>query len=401
MRDPRPGIGRAGRYQAMGNREVSVMSRFLILGGSFAGLDAATDLVRRFGNKARVTVIDHSDRFIFRPSLPWILFGHRTPQQISVPFRPLFRSRGVEFVQDHVEAIDPKASIVRTARGEWAYDYLVIALGGTSLAAVPPDFARHGYSPLWLEGAVKLRQAIEQFRGGDIVIALHPRAPLICASYELIFQMHQHLRRRNLRQRSTISFVTYEDRPFVTAGPMGSNLVQQWLQRDKIRFFPSAFVDKVAENEVVLSDGRTLPASLFIFVPPYQGPRVVRDVHNFTDADGFVTTDRHMQALSYGNIYAAGDIVSFPGPKTGRMAELQARTAARNIAAAYGLATPQEYKSYLACLSDLGVGKGLVAIRKPAPQQGAVRDIFTFAGMLPHLAKIGFEKYFLHYRLRY
>ena len=375
--------------------------RLLVLGGSFAGLDAAIDLARRFGDRARVTVIDQSDRFVFRPALPWLMLGQRTPEQISAPFRPLFRSHGVEFVQDRVEAIDPKANTVRTARGEWPYDFLVVALGATSPPAVPPDFALHGYSPLWIESAMKLRHALEQFRGGDVVVALHPRAPLICTGYEIVFLIHEFLTRRRLRQRSTITVITYEERPFAAAGPVGTACVQRWLEREGIRCITSNFVDRVTDDCVELGDGRTLPTSLFIYIPAYQGPRLVKEIHNFTDADGFITTDRRMQSLPYSNIYAAGDIVSFPGPKTGHMAELQARTAARNIAAACGLTSPCEYQSYLACVSDFGFGRGVMAIRKPSPQQGAVRDVFALAGYLPNFVKLAFEKYFLYYRLRY
>lgn len=375
--------------------------RILVLGGSFAGLDAAIDLARRFGDKARVTVIDQADRFVFRPALPWLMIGQRTPEQISAPFRPLFRSYGIEFIQDRVEAIEPDTNTVRTTRGKWPYDYLVVALGATSPPSVPPDFALHGFSPLWVDSALKLRQEIERFRGGDIVVTLHPRAPLICAGYEMAFLMHEYLMRRRLRDKSTITVVTYEERPFAAAGPVGSASVIHWMKREGIRCLTSTFVDRVTPDRVELGDGRILPASLFIYIPPYQGPQVVKDIYNFTDADGFITTDRRMQTLSYSNIYAAGDIVSFPGPKTGRMAELQARTASRNIAAACGLATPREYHSYLACVSDFGFGRGVMAIRKPSPQQGSVRDVFALAGFLPNLVKLSFEKYFLYYRLRY
>lgn len=372
----------------------------VILGGSFAGLEAAGECVRLLGNQARVTVIDQRDTVVFRPSLPWLVTGERTAEDITRPLPPLVRALGARFVQARVEGIDVWNQHVITTAGRWSYDFLVIALGGTSPPRAPADLAEYGYSYLWLSDGAALRRAVERFAGGPVVIGFCPRSPLACAAWEIPFQLDQYWRRRGLRQNIRLSMITYEVRPLEWAGPTVSRLVERWLRQSRIDLHTSTFVKKATPRGVYLADGTWLPASLLIYIPDYAGPRVVQDVPELTDAQGFVLVDRQMRSLAYPNIYAAGDIVSLPGPKTGRMAELQGRTAARNIAAALGLGPGEDYTSYLACLVDLGVRRGLLAVRKPAPQHGLSRAYGLWAGWIPHLGKMAIERYFLDWRLR-
>lgn len=375
------------------------MTRVLVLGGSFAGYETADTLRRLAGHRVQVTVIDRSQRFEFRPSLPWVVFGQRRPQDTWVPRPTVLEKARASFVHDHIEKIDAKNNTVYTRGGRHEYDFLVIALGGTSPTPGPAGFAGHGYAPLWLNEGIRLRQALSRFDGGPVVLAFHPRSPLACAMYEFVFQMDAFLRQRGLRRRSPVAFVTYEKQPYEIGGAKASKIMQKWLAETNIRFFPETFVEHTSERHVKLGDGPIIRSDLFIYVPPYRGSPVVQDVHGLTDADGFVLTDGTMRSHAYPNVFAAGDCVSLPGPKTGLMAEQQARVAAANIAADLGIGQPTEYSSALGCILDLGPGRGLLTVRRPAPRQGPVRTYAVLPGVIPRLGKIAFEKYFMHVRL--
>ena len=374
-------------------------ARIVILGASFAGLETARTLWRLLGGRARVSVIDRRDTFVFRPSLPWIVFGERQPEEICVPLRPLFEAYGAEFLQDHVEGIEPDRNRVCGRKGWYSYDFLVIALGGSSppkapFAAEPVDGGRW-HSSLWLEEAMRLRQAVAGFRGGDVVVALHPHSPLLCPAYELVFQADAFWRRRGMRERCRLTFITYEDDPYTLAGTAGTRVARRWLAEAGIRYFTGTFIREVHPRSVVLGDGYELPAALVIVLPAYQGSGFLRQVPYLTDAEGFVVVDPSMRSRAHVTIFAAGDCVALPGPKTGLIAELQGRVAATNIAADLGLAAPVQYRSLLACLVDLGPGRGLLCVREPAPQQGRVETRLFLAGRLPRWGKHAFERYFM------
>ncbi|MCC6347470.1 MAG: FAD-dependent oxidoreductase, partial [Nitrospirales bacterium] len=60
------------------------MSKIVVLGGSFGGLTAAFELKRLLGREAEVTVVGDDDRFVFLPSLPWLIMGWRRPEDITL-----------------------------------------------------------------------------------------------------------------------------------------------------------------------------------------------------------------------------------------------------------------------------------------------------------------------------
>ncbi|MBO8141873.1 MAG: FAD-dependent oxidoreductase [Firmicutes bacterium] len=376
------------------------MAHIVILGGSFAGFEAAVSMRKLLGDRVRVTVVDQSGTFQFRPSLPWVVFEGRDPESVCVPLAPLLASYGIEYVRDRVEAVEPGRDVVHGRRGRYPYDFLIVALGAASPPERPPGWGAIGYSPLWLDEAVRLRHALERFSGGDLVVALHPRSPLSCAAYEMVFQAAAFLRRRGLRNRSRLAFVTYEDSPFTAGGPRASRIVRRWMRQEGIRFLPGTFVEQARDGALVLGDGYVLPADLAILIPPYRGSPFLRDIPDLTDAEGFVVTDQAMRTRAHANIFAAGDCVAFPGPKTGFMAEQQGRVAAVNIAADFGLAEPTQYNSALPCLIDLGPGRGLLTVRQPVPQHGWVQTRLVAAGSVPLALKRAFERYFLSHRLR-
>jgi sulfide:quinone oxidoreductase len=128
----------------------------VVLGGSFAGVTAAYDLKRELGDRHHITVIDKNDRFVFIPSLIWVPFGWRTPEQISFPLQPSLGRQGIDFLQATVERIDPEQRYIELGDGRTAgsrrmsYDYLVIATGPhVDFAAVEGLGPAGGHDFMW------------------------------------------------------------------------------------------------------------------------------------------------------------------------------------------------------------------------------------------------------------
>ena len=106
------------------------MSKIVVLGGSFGGLTAAFELKRLLGKKADVTVVSDDDRFVFLPSLPWLIMGWRKPEDITLKVSEILKPKGIEFVHDAAKQIDADSSKVITSKGEeLPYDHLVISTG--------------------------------------------------------------------------------------------------------------------------------------------------------------------------------------------------------------------------------------------------------------------------------
>ena len=82
--------------------------RVVVLGGGFGGLEAAFDLRRRVGGRARISLVSDQDHFLFKPNSIYVPFG-LDPKRLRVPLaRPTGR-KGIEFVQAHAHEVDPEA----------------------------------------------------------------------------------------------------------------------------------------------------------------------------------------------------------------------------------------------------------------------------------------------------
>ena len=102
--------------------------RIIILGGGSGGIVAANELRRRLDSKHRVILIDREEKHIFYPSLLWLIFGWRQPEEIQKSFY-LLAKKGIEFLKGTSEDIQVNKRIVIVDGKEISYDYLIISTG--------------------------------------------------------------------------------------------------------------------------------------------------------------------------------------------------------------------------------------------------------------------------------
>ena len=79
------------------------MKKIIVLGGSFGGLTAALELRRLLGRDAEITLVSGDDRFVFMPSLPWLIMGQRRPQDITLKVPDILAPRNIGFICLHCE----------------------------------------------------------------------------------------------------------------------------------------------------------------------------------------------------------------------------------------------------------------------------------------------------------
>jgi len=84
-----------------------------------------------------------------------------------------------------------------------ARDFLVLALGADLDPAGAPGLAEHAHTFYTVEGALRLKAALEAFGGGDVAIVI-PKIPFKCppAPYEAAMLLEHAFRARAWRKRS-------------------------------------------------------------------------------------------------------------------------------------------------------------------------------------------------------
>ncbi len=385
----------------------------IILGGSFAGLTAAFSLKRTLKDKADVTVIARQEQFVFIPSLIWVAVGWRTPEQITFNLKPTLESKGIRFVHARADKIEPEQGRVITDRGDFHYDYLVIATGPQfDWEAVPGMGPHGGYTqsicslPHALDAAKAWREFLKD--PGPVVLGATQYASCFGAEYEMVFTIDRALRKAKVRDRAPITFITAE--PFLGhfgIGGMGKGqqMLELFYKFLKIEPITNAAFKEVTPGEIHLQDGRTVPFKYAIVIPPFKGVEAIRNSPGIGNERGFVPVNARYQHRTYKNIYAAGVAVAVDPPaptpvptgvpKTGYMSEMMARIAAHNIAAQITGKPPKElpFPDIKAlCIMDAGSqGVIMIADRVFAPRKYEI----LIPGPWGHWAKLLFEKYYL------
>lgn len=148
-------------------------TRILILGGGFAGLFAARDLRRKFGDSARIELISPENYFVFQPLLPEVAAGSITALHAVSPLR--FLLPGVHVRKARVDSVDFDRGVVTVFQGvqrrptEIAYDHLVVAMGQSVDLSRTPGLPEHALTMKTLEDARRLRaHVIEKLEHADI-----------------------------------------------------------------------------------------------------------------------------------------------------------------------------------------------------------------------------------------
>jgi sulfide:quinone oxidoreductase len=392
--------------------------KVLVLGGNFAGLTAALAVSNELHGDVDVQVISASDRFLFNPSLIWLPFGKRTPNDITFPVAPTFEAHKVEFTHAAATAIDLDARKVSTSHGgAFDYDYLVIATGYRNDFSVIPGLGpatakeTHAHTITTLDDAIAAGEAWQRFKEdpGDIVVGATQGAGCFGAAYEYLFNASYQLRKAGIKSKVSLSYVTAE--PFlghfgIGGMPTGETMLKMFLKKERITPVLGVAMDRVEENRLVLTDGRSLLFKYAMIVPPFLGQQVLTTVPEIADPKGFVKVRDTYQTITRDEVYAVGITVAVPSPwqsaipvgvpKTGFPAERMAHIAAANIAAQIRGEAPAAHQEFgdipAVCVMDAGNNGVIMLADKMLPPR---KHSMLIPGPQAHAMKLAFEKYFL------
>lgn len=316
----------------------------VILGGGSGGLAVAGRLKELLGDKVSVTVIDKERSFVMGFSLLRIMTGEKSEQEVKVP-KDKVSKKGINFVNSEINAIDIKNSLVRTAQGEFKYDYLVVALGAELAPEKVSGFESSAFHMYTLEDAKKLRDALSSFDGGSIKIVVSS-TPFKCpaAPYEAAMLIDDYLRNKGLRDNSDIQVFTPEPFPMPVAGPDVGNAVVSMLNEKGIGFHSNIKVSSIdgSSKQIRFENGIIEKYDLLVAIPPHISPTVVResDLAADDEASGWIPVDPKSMQTKYDRVFAIGDVAAIKLqqqtgmmlPKAATFAFGQAEIVASNIA---------------------------------------------------------------------
>ncbi|MFZ6816742.1 NAD(P)/FAD-dependent oxidoreductase [Undibacterium sp. Ji22W] len=397
------------------------MAHIVVLGAGTGGMPAAYELREKLGSGHQITVINAVDYFQFVPSNPWAAVGWRQREAITFEIRPYLEKKGIKFIAQAVTALQPELNSLTLADGgQVQYDFLVITTGPKlAFDEVPGAGPAHGFtqSICTIDHAMHAHSAYQTFleNPGPVIIGAMPGASCFGPAYEFAFIVNTDLRRRKIRNKVPMTYVTSE--PYIGHLGLGGvgdskSMLESELRNNDIKWICNAKTTRIEDGKMFVSEmddmgnlkkEHELPFKYNMMLPAFRGVDPVAAVEGLCNPRGFVFVDDHQRSKKYKNIYSAGVCIAIPpvevtpvptgAPKTGYMIETMVTAIVHNIAADIA-GTPATAKgSWNAiCLADMGdTGAAFVALPQIPP-----RNVNWFKkGKWVHYAKIAFEKYFI------
>lgn len=131
----------------------------VIVGGGFAGLNAAKRLAR--DTKIRVTLIDRRNHHLFQPLLYQVAMAGLSPADIASPIRSILsRYENVRVICSEVKSIDLDQRMVSSEDGDVSFDYLLLACGAMHSYFGNQHWETHAPGLKTIEQATEIRRRV-------------------------------------------------------------------------------------------------------------------------------------------------------------------------------------------------------------------------------------------------
>jgi len=293
---------------------------------------AATALGRKLGERHDVILVDQRADHLFMPAFLFVMVGERQPQEISRGLKKL-EKRNVRFIQSAVLGIDARRQEVELQDQKIPYDYLIVSLGMQVRPELIPGFAESSVHPWELEGAVRLRNALEAFKGGRVVVGV-PLGPYRCppAPYEAQWMLDSYFKKRGIRERVQLEYFTRDPEP---AGEHRNPVV--WMDDESRRRNIKQhyeFVVRSIDPETKTVAGLyayKISYDLLVMVPPHRPSQVLYD-SGLAESETGIRVDYETMRTKWDNVFAIGDCADMPASKSGGVAHQEADIVAHNLA---------------------------------------------------------------------
>ncbi|EHR04420.1 NAD(P)/FAD-dependent oxidoreductase [Bradyrhizobium sp. WSM471] len=396
------------------------MAEIVVVGAGLSGTLMAYELLPQLRRDDRLSVVSQGAVYHFVPSNPWVAIGWRKRDEIEINLEDIMKRKGVRLLSQGAKRVHPAHNRIDLGDGTSIdYDYLIIATGPELAFDEIPGLGPQGHtqSICHVDHASRANEAFEKLAAnpGPVVIGAVQGASCFGPAYEFLFILETELRRRKLRDKVPMTFVTSE--PYI--GHLGldgvgdtKGLLESEMREKHIKWITNARVDNVGPGMMTVEElaengtahkAHELPFAYSMMLPAFRGVEAVRGIEKLTNPRGFVIVDKHQRNPTYQDIFAVGVCVAIAPvgatpvpvgvPKTGFMIESMVTATALNIGALLRGKEPTAQPTWNAiCLADFG-DSGVAFLAQP---QIPPRNVnWSSKGEWVHYAKVAFEKYFL------
>lgn len=330
------------------------MTRIIIVGGGFAGVECARTLRKRLpANTCEIVLFSRENNMVFYPLLAEVAGAAINPGAVTVPLRQMLP--GVRCRTEEVRQIDLAASEVEYERYDgrprrMAFDHAVLACGTAVNLSLVPGMANHAFPLKSVGDAMALRfHVMEQLEKAEVCDDPERRRWYLSfvvvgggfTGVEAAGEINDLIRAStrfygNFSIRDvTVTLVHSRDQILPEVSVTLREFARTKMEQAGIRMVLNARA--VSAEGVELHDGRVLRGATVVCTIGTTAPLLV-DRIDVSKERGRLLTEPDMQVRGTSNLWAIGDCArimnAYDGqasPTTGQFAERQGRQAAENI----------------------------------------------------------------------
>ena len=328
------------------------MKRVVILGGGFAGVSTAQELVKRLRRARRkdveVVLLNRDNYFVFQPLLADILSATIETTHVVVPLRRMLPGVDVEVgIVDSVDTVARQVHMRRRLSGEpltVSYDELVLALGSVTDFRSVPGMAEHALGIRTLGDAFYLRnRALDVLEEAGLETDPDRRARLQTivvvgggsTGVEVAAELHDlvHTAARSFQDEPHLepSIVLVHAGPYLLPGfgPSLGKYTTRRLRQTGVRLVLNKRLARVEQDRVVLEDGTEIGTMTVVSTVGNAPHPVVQSVPGRKDERGWIMPDATFKVPGVEHVWALGDSASIIDPKNGQPMPATAQHAVR------------------------------------------------------------------------
>ena len=353
------------------------MKSVLILGGGFAGLEAAIFLRKAAYD---VTLVSDRNYLYVYPTSIWIPTREIDFSDACIDLDKLKDIHGFNLIIDSVEKIDVKSGsyTLKSKKILSNFSHVILAMGSSkikhdgilntlSICGTPEQslLIRDKIDALIKKGSGKIYFGFGNNPNDTSAVRGGP-------TFELLFNVHNMLKKKGIRDNFELTFFAPMPDPGKKMGPKALKTLNIFLKKLNIKQHIGKNIKRFEEDGIIFEDDSKLESDFTIFTPAGDGHDLVRNSDLPTNEAGFITIDdfcqvRLQDSNESSNIYAIGDIAALDGApwraKQGHVAEVMARNVAFNIMQKDN--NKDEFKGYrehinILCVMDTGDGASLI-----------------------------------------
>lgn len=346
--------------------------KILVLGGGFAGIEAAIRL-RKYGYD--VTLISDRDYMFIYPTSIWIPTGKQKFENTKLSLFELQKKHGFKLLIERVSKLDIENQKIHTNKNIHNYDYLFIGLG---MSKVNIKGLEHTHSICGKpEESVVIKEKLENLivQGhGHINIGFggNPKDSTATTvrggpAFELLFNISHLLKQKALREKIDLTFFAPMPEPGKKMGKNAFRNLHKFFNKYQVKTKIGTKIKEFGQDAIVFSDDSELKSDLTLYISGGDGLDLIKNTCLPQNETGFIKIDEHCRVENNESVFAIGDsaaLVDLPwAAKQGHIAEVMADVSTFNFH--NNIIGKTERKSYLdklhiLCIMDTGDGAAIV-----------------------------------------